>query len=193
MRLSLASSMIGAALLAASAGGAAAVDLQMSRLSAIELKSCKQISRHRDGGAWRCPGLRGFPVYFAEGDLRHFLAFGPTPQKRRSATQTLAPFNSIFQGKRRPTIEWRVERLLNGRIVPFATIVRYYTSRDGENGEALVVTKVDDKQSCQLAVIDARANQNAMAMARAWAIAEARKRSCPEAPEVLGAKGKGPI
>lgn len=184
---------LGAGLLAASGGSAAAVDLQMSRLSAIELKACKQIARHKDGGAWRCPGLRGFPVYFAEGDLRHFLAFGPRPEKRKSATQTLGPFNSIFQAKRRPTIEWRVERRLNGRIVPFATIVRYYTSRDGDNGEVLVITKVDEQQSCQLALIDARANPDAMATARAWAIAEARKRSCPDAPEVLGAKGKGPL
>jgi hypothetical protein len=193
MRTSIACTLIGAALLIGKAGDAAAVDLQMSRLTAIDLPSCRQISRHRQGGAWRCPGLRGYPVYFAEGDLRHFLAFGPSPEKRRSATQTLAPFNSVFQGKRRSTIEWRVERLVNGRIAPFATIVRYYTSLDGADGEVLVVTKVDEKQSCQLALIDARANPNAMAMARSWAIAEARKRSCPEAPEVLGVKGRGPM
>lgn len=193
MRTSIACTLIGAALLSGTAGDAAAVDLQMSRLTAIDLPSYRQISRHRQGGAWRCPGLRGFPVYFAEGDLRHFLAFGPSPEKRRSATQTLAPFNSVFQGKRRSTVEWRVERLVNGRIAPFATIVRYYTSLDGADGEVLVVTKVDEKQSCQLALIDARANANAMAMARSWAIAEARKRSCPEAPEVLGVKGKGPM
>jgi hypothetical protein len=193
MRTSIACTLIGAALLSGTAGDAAAVDLQMSRLTAIDLPSCRQISRHRQGGAWRCPGLRGYPVYFAEGDLRHFLAFGPSPEKRRSATQTLAPFNSVFQGKRRSTIEWRVERLVNGRIAPFATIVRYYTSLDGADGEVLVVTKVDEKQSCQLALIDARANPNAMSMARSWAIAEARKRSCPEAPEVLGVKGKRPM
>lgn len=193
MRTSIASTLIGAALLGAMAHGAAAVDLQMSRLSAIELKACRQIAKHKDGGAWRCPGLRGYPVYFAEGDLRQFLAFGPAPEKRRSATQTLGPFNSIFRGKRRPTIEWRVERHLNGRIVPFATIVRFFTSHDGVESEVLVVTKVDDKQSCQLALIDARANPNAMAMARSWAIAQARKRSCPETPEVLGIKGRGII
>jgi hypothetical protein len=193
MRIRIARPTAAALLLGAFASDAAAVDLQMSRLSAIELKTCRQISRHKDGGAWRCPGLRGYPVYFAEGDLRHFLAFGPNPEKRRSATQTLGPFNSIFQGLRRPTIEWRVERLVNGRIVPFATIVRYYTDRDGEKGEVLVVTKVDARQSCQLALIDARADANAMATARAWAIAEARKRSCPDAPEVVGAKGKSPL
>lgn len=171
-----------------------AIDLHNSRLSAIELSKCRQVSRHRDGGAWRCPGLKGYPVYFAEGDLRHFLAFGPTPQKRRSAQQTLGPFNSIFKaGQRRATVEWRTERTAQGPATPFATIVRFYTSRDGVDGEALVITKVDAAQSCQLAVIDARANPDAMAMARAWAIAEAKKRPCPEMPEQIGAKGKGPI
>lgn len=172
-------------------GTAEAVDLNKSRLTSIELKKCRQISRHRDGGAWICPGIRGYPIYFAEGDLRHMMGFGPNPRKRRSATQTLGPFNSIFEGKVRPTIEWRVERDARGRIVPFATIVRYHTSRDGQDSNVLVVTKVDAKDSCQVAIIDARANEDAMAIARAWAIAEARKMSCPDTPIALGKPGKG--
>ena len=77
--------------------------------------------------------------------------------------------------------------------MPFATIVRFHTSLEGANGEVLVITKVDAKQSCHLAMIDARANPDAMATARAWAIAEARKRTCPEKPEILGQKGKSPM
>ncbi len=177
---------------------ASAVDLHKSRLSSIDLKKCRKLSSHRassriDGAAWRCAGIKGYPVYFAEGDLRHFLAFGPDPQKRRSATQTLGAFNSIFKGRRRPTIEWRTDTTADGSQVPFATIVRFYTSNEGANGEFLVVTKVDPKDSCQLAVIDARANSDAMAIARAWAIAEARQRPCPDQPEQLGLKGKGPL
>ena len=49
---------------------APAVDLHKSRLSAIELKQCRVLRKHSDGGAWLCRGIRGFPVYFAEGDLR---------------------------------------------------------------------------------------------------------------------------
>jgi hypothetical protein len=125
-------------------------------------------------------------VYVAEGDLRYMLAFGPKPQARRSATQTLGPFNTIFDGKRRAMVEWRVEHDARRRIVPFATIVRFYTSRDGERGETIVVTKVDARESCQLAVIDARANADAMSIARTWANAEARRRSCPDEPVELG-------
>ena len=170
------------------AAPAAAVDLHLSRLTAIELGQCRVLRKHPHGGAWRCPGLKGYPVYFAEGDLRQMMAFGPNPEHRRSATQTLGPFNTIFDGKRRPTIEWRVERHGGGKVVPFATIVRYKTSVDGKDGGVLVVTKVDAKESCRLAVIDSLANPDAMATARTWAIAEARKRTCPQQPIVIGAK-----
>lgn len=173
--------------------GAFAVDLNKSRLTTIHLKDCRQISKHRDGGAWLCKGLRGYPVYFAEGDLRQMMGFGPAPQKRTSSKQTLQSFNTIFDGKRRPTVEWRVENDARGRIVPFATIVRYHTSRDGAESDVLVVTKVDAQDSCQLAVIDASVNPDAMAIARAWALAEAKKLPCPEKPRVLGKAGKGPM
>ena len=181
------------AALSASSATAVAVDLNKSRLTTIDLKECRRLSKNRDGGAWLCPGLRGYPIYLAEGDLRQMLGFGSAPQKRTSSTQTLNSFNTIFDGKRRPTVEWRVESDVRGRIVPFATIVRFHTSRDDAKGEVLVVTKVDAKESCRLAVIDALANPDAMAIARTWAIAEAKKRQCPATPTVLGASGKGPM
>ena len=47
-----------------------------SLYTTIDLKACKRIKRHRDGGAWRCDGLPGYPVYVAEGDLRQFVSVG---------------------------------------------------------------------------------------------------------------------
>lgn len=192
MRLSKAVAVALAPVVAASALAvpSAAVDLNKSRLTTVELKACRQVGRHRDGRAWICPGLPGYPVYVAEGDLRTFVAFGPEPAKRQSAQQTLGPFNTIFWDKRRPAIEWRMERRIDGKEVPFATILRYRVSRDGQRSEVLVVTKVDERQSCQLATIDTWANPDAMGMARAWAIAEAQRRTCPEQPDRLGIKGK---
>lgn len=172
---------------------AGAVNAPKALLTAIDLKACKQVAKHRDGGAWRCPGLPGYPVYVAEGDLRFMLAFGPTPEKRRSATQTLGAFNTLFDGRQRPTIEWRVQRGPTGRETPFATIVRYHTKRDGQSGDVLVITKVDAQTSCQLAKIDATANPDAMATARAWADEEARKASCPDQPLTLGKAGNSPM
>ena len=170
-----------------------AVDLNKSRLSTIDQKECKQLSKHRDGGGWLCPGLRGYPIYLAEGDLRQMVGFGPAPQNRTSSKQTLASFNTIFSGKRRPTVEWRVERDARGRVVPFATIVRFHTSSGDTKGDVLVITKVDPKDSCRLAVIEASANPDAMSIARTWAISEAKKMPCPAAPIVLGTPGKGPM
>lgn len=185
--------ILASGMLLAAIAPAVAVNAPKSRLTVIDLKTCKQLATHKDGGAWRCPGLAGYPVYVAEGDLRFMLAFGPAPEKRRSATQTIAAFNTPFEGKQRPTIEWRVQRNPSGRETPFATIVRYHTRRDGKTGDVLVITKVDVRDSCQLARIDAAANLDAIAIARAWADAEARKASCPEEPQTLGKSGSSPM
>ena len=163
-----------------------------SRLTTIELKWCTQTKKHKDGGAWRCAGLPGFPVYLAEGDLRHMLSFGPGPEKRRAAQQTLAPFNSIFDSRARATVEWRFERK-GGRDVPYATIVRYHTARDGERGEVLVVSRIGGTETCHAAYIDALANAEAMALARSFADVEARKLDCAGEPMVIGMTGKSPM
>src|SRR5262245_36746211 len=98
-----------------------------SLYTTIDLKTCKQVKRHRDGSVWHCQGLPGFPVYIAEGDLRHFVSVGPAPEKRRAAKQTLGPFNSIFEpGSQRATIEWRFDRK-GDRQVPYAAIIRFHT------------------------------------------------------------------
>ena len=115
-----------------------------SLYTTIQLKTCKQVKRHRDGGAWLCEGLAGLPVYVAEGDLRQFLSVGANAPKRRAATQTLGAFNSIFEsGSDRATIEWRFDRR-GERQIPYAIIVRFHTSQDGRKGDVLVVSKVGD-------------------------------------------------
>ena len=75
----------------------AAANPVKSLYTTVQLKACKQVKRHRDGGAWLCDGLAGLPVYVAEGDLRQFLSVGEDAQKRRAATQTLGAFNTIFE------------------------------------------------------------------------------------------------
>lgn len=163
-----------------------------SRLTAIDLSDCRFLKRHPDGNAYRCPGLPGWPVYVASGDDRQFLSFGPSAEKRQAASQTLGAFNSVFERGKRPAIEWRIEHK-GGREVPFATIVRFHTHRDGSKGEVLVVTKVDAKISCQLALVDAAANPDGMALARSWADANARAQGCPGTPKVIGNTGKSPM
>ena len=164
-----------------------------SLYTTVELKACQPLKRHRDGEAWRCQGLPGYPVYVAEGDLRQFVSTGKDAEHRRAATQTLGPFNSIFEGgSRRATIEWRFERRGDGQV-PYATIVRYHTSQHGVRGDVLVVSKVAPAETCHLAYIDALANADAIALARGIADAKARSFDCREEPQVMGEKGKSPM
>jgi hypothetical protein len=91
--------------------GPAAANPVKSLYTTVELKSCQPIKRHKDGDAWRCQGLPGYPVYVAAGDLHQFVSAGKDAEHRRAATQTLGPFNTIFEaGSRRATIEWAAGR-----------------------------------------------------------------------------------
>ncbi len=171
----------------------AAANPLKSLYTSIELQSCRQISRHKDGGAWLCPGLEGYPVYIAEGDLRTFVSVGREPHKRKAAKQTLAPFNSLFRGKsNRATLEWRFVKR-EGRVVPFATIQRYFTKNDSGAGEVLVVTKVTANEDCHVAHIDALANPDAIALARSVADQEARNFDCRQEPKRVGQQGRSPM
>jgi hypothetical protein len=172
---------------------AAAANPLKSLYTTVELKACTKIKRQRDGGAWRCDGLPGFPVYVAEDDLRQFISVGAHAEKRRAATQTLGPFNSIFGGgSDRATIEWRFV-LRNDRQVPYATIVRFHTSMEGRNGDVLVVSKVTATETCHVAYVDALANEDAIALARHIADTRARAFDCRQGPRAEGRQGKSPM
>jgi hypothetical protein len=171
----------------------AAANPVKSLYTTIDLKVCKKIKRHRDGGAWMCEGLAGLPVYFAEGDLRQFVSVGADAQKRRAATQTLGAFNSIFEtGSSRATVEWRFDRR-GERKLPYAIIVRFHTSRDGRSGDVLVVSKVSDAETCHVAYIDALANKNAIALARQIADKQTKSFDCRREPKTEGAAGRSPM
>jgi hypothetical protein len=171
----------------------AAANPVKSLYTTVELKACQPLKRLREGDAWRCQGLPGYPVYVAEGDLRQFVSAGKDAEHRRAATQTLQPFNSIFDGEhRRATIEWRFERRGDGQI-PYATIVRYHTSQHGRRGDVLVISKVTALETCHLAYVDALANSNAIALARRIADEMARAFDCSQEPRTLGVQGKSPM
>lgn len=164
-----------------------------SLYTTIDLDTCRVTRRHRDGNTWSCNGLPGYPVMYAEGDLRAFVSVGGTPGKRQAAEQTLGPFNSIFIGRsRRATIEWRVHSQ-DGKAIPHATILRYYTRNDTGQGEVLVIMKVTERDTCQAALIDALAESEAVAMARQIADGAARTFDCKDEPVTHGKSGKSPF
>jgi hypothetical protein len=191
---SLAFAMVLGGCLAPTLGqGPAAASPVKSLYTTVELKACRQIKRHRDGGAWLCEGLAGLPVYVAAGDLRQFLSVGEDAQKRRAATQTLGAFNTIFEnGSDRATIEWRFNRR-GERQIPYAIIVRFHTSQEGRKGDVLVVSKVSASETCHVAYIDALANSDAITLARFVADNKAKAFDCRSEPHPEGATGKSPM
>jgi len=132
-----------------------------SAYTKLDLNDCSIITADDFGATFACAGYRGIPVMVAEGDLRMFVSFGLDSLHERAAEQTLGPFNTTSE-----TLEWRIANLAKG-WTPYATILRYFTE-DGVNlkGEVLIVTKVEQGATCQVAHIDALKYKNANQIAR---------------------------
>ena len=164
-----------------------------SRFTTFDLRDCTVVKRHQDGGAWRCEGVPGYPVYVAEGDLRVFMSFGANPDRRRAATQTLKPFNALSEGPHnRIIIEWRTQAR-DGKERPYAAIVRYLTSSDTAKGQVLVVTRITETEACHMAYVDALANPEPVTLARSAADELAAGFDCRTQPRVIGVSGKSPM
>ena len=117
-------------------------------------------------------------VLVGAGDQRSYVSFGHNAAKERAFQQTLASFNS--EGK---TIEWRIERLPDGKTRPFATILRWNTTtldKDDNNvsGQVLVVTRLGPGGVCHVGYVDGRANPNANELAVQIADNHARGFKC---------------
>ena len=133
-------------------------------------KNCK----HRPGrdvedyGSWTCPGYAGIAVVLSAGDQRMQVSFGPRASRERAASETLPSFNDVYKG----TIEWRLERGKDGKIRPFATILRwnYMISEDDRkaSGRTLVITRLNPGGVCHVGYVDGRtadANEKARKIA----------------------------
>jgi hypothetical protein len=124
-----------------------------------------------EGGSWLCKGYGTLKIYFAEGDLRQFVAFGKSPKKTCAAEQTFSGFNSA-----NTTIEWRLK---NGKAI--AAIQRWTVSYDPEDSAKtktwLVVTRIEPSNSCRMAVVEG-AFPNANVKAREIADQSAEKFEC---------------
>lgn len=155
--------LAGLATLAAAMPAAAGFN---SAYTDINLDQCLVLDADDFGVRWACPGYKGYPLMVEEGDLRFSLAYGFNVDKNQAGAQTLPPFNTLG-----PKLEWRLSNA-SGRWLPIATIVRYHTAdpETGEDkGQVLVVTQMEEGNSCHIAYIDALANTDANELARAAA------------------------
>lgn len=129
-------------------------------------KTCKHApgTDEEDYGSWRCPGQGKLLVFLSAGDQRMQVTFGTSAKKafdEVAAGETFPGFNSVYSG----TVEWRAEKLPNGSLRPFATILRWNTrtAKDAETGarestgRTLVVTRLNPGGVCHVGYVDARA------------------------------------
>jgi hypothetical protein len=158
----------------------------------LNLKKCRHLpgKMEEDYGAWRCRGYGGIPVFVSAGDQRTYISYGRNAEQQPAARQTLASFNG--EGD---TIEWRASRGRDGKVRPFATIVRLSVTKSaGEpaiKGAMLVVTRLGPPV-CRVGYVDALANPNAVALARQIADRNAPTFECQGSkPIFLGEKGPG--
>ena len=148
----------------------------------VDLDACTVVSSDDFGSTWACSGYKGLPVMIAEGDLRFFVSYGLSSTEERAAEQTPPPFNYLGE-----KIEWRLSNA-DGGWKPFATILRYFVQREeGEDeGQILVVTRLEPGATCHVAYIDALANEEANVLAREAADDLAPDFDCADEPELVG-------
>lgn len=178
--------------LALAAAGSAVAEEIVSVTTPLNLKKCRHLpgKMEEDYGAWRCRGYGGIAVFVSAGDQRTYISYGRNAEHQPAARQTLASFNG--EGD---TIEWRALRGKDGKLKPFATIVRLSVTKSAEDppvkGAVLVVTRLGPPV-CRVGYVDALANPGAITLARKIADENARAFACQGSKSiVLGEKGPG--
>jgi hypothetical protein len=164
----------------------------------FDAKQCKHTKGRavEDYGSWLCPGHEKIAVRLSAGDQRMYVTYGSGQKDDLASSQTFPGFNSVYEG----TVEWRIEKMPDGKARPFATILRWniMTARDRENatgpitstGRVLVVTRLGPGGVCHVGYVDARANPDANELARKIADEHARSFKCGKDQRiVLGKPG----
>lgn len=135
----------------------------------INFDACTKLYEDEAGVALKCEGLKGYPVYAKEGDLRQSVSFGPINKAYiDGAFESFTPFNRTGA-----KVEWRLAA--SGK--PVSAILRYFLENPDPNtgasnpkleGQVLVVSRVaqEDGRSCVAGYVDALANPNANELAR---------------------------
>jgi hypothetical protein len=126
-----------------------------------------------------CPGWRGYPVIFYEGDLRESIFYGFPPSGAEPVWESFSAFNSAG-----PKIEWRIE-VDGAKQVPIAAIQRWFVNSDPEDSEkkteVLVVEKVGQigvGEGCVIGLVVASGNPKANETARKIADEQAHDFAC---------------
>ena len=127
---------------------------------------------------YRCPGVFDVDVWFSIGDARWTVSF----HKDRPSGLVL---NQGFNRAHHPDleVEWRFD---GNQPMAALQLWRFY-DEDGELDEgAWVITRIAGDEVCHMGFVDVVANEEALAMARRFADANAKSDSCADDPQWIG-------
>lgn len=159
-----------------------------SAYTSLSAKDCGRQQKGVDFSSYVCPGRDGIAVFVGEVDLRYSVSYGRAAESEPAAHQSFAPLQGISE-----TLEWRYDEAPRARR-PVATILRWHLAGQDEipRREVLVVTRMPPGPVCWVALVDGRANKNAIELARQAADETARPFRCGvDKPAVLGERGAG--
>ncbi len=114
-------------------------------------KGCKTIKNYPETGdsVWRCPGVAGYRLEIAEGDLRMNITV-IAPNGKKSDLNYWGVITSAFSSLG-DKAEWRVQKM-NGKTIPIALIVRVNANENPEAPEKktsyLAVAKITPGKTC---------------------------------------------
>lgn len=159
----------------------------------IDIDACKVLEEEGDSIRSICAGRGGYPIEFAEGDLRQSVFFGHLGDwARKGHLESFGPFNH-FGG----TVEW----IVAGKVAK-AAIIRFIIENPNpetgspdkaSQGQVLVIHKVGQKgegEACTVGYVDARANPDPNTLARKVAANDVRDFACRfNEPQWYGVKG----
>jgi hypothetical protein len=129
-----------------------------------------------------CPGYKGVPVMVADDNARLAVSYGLRSTEEKAARQRVPHASSLGE-----SIEWRLSNT-SGAWAPFATILRFrLDAHDGlPAAEVLVVTRIAEGATCQIAYVDAAA-PDALALAERTADESGPDFDCAKEPAKVGA------
>jgi hypothetical protein len=176
---------VAVAVMIATTASVAAAEAIDSAFTHFDAKQCRHTpgTEEEDYGSWRCKGYGGIAVWLAAGDQRMYVSFGPHAADEPAASETFSAFNDTYEG----TIEWRLERRADGRMHPFAAIMRWNVRIDETDnghvrGRYLVVTRLGLHHGpggvCRVGTVNALEDTHANETARAIADQHARSFRC---------------
>jgi len=186
----------GALLVLGFASAPAASQSIESAYTKFDAKACKHTRGRQveDYGTWLCAGYGKLPVWLAAGDQRMYVSYGSWKKDDIALSQTLPAFNDVYSG----TVEWRIEKKLDGKARPFATILRWNVMLPADNekatgpvkpsGRVLVVTRLGPGGVCHVGYVDATANPDANELARKLADEHARTFKCGKDKRIVSGK-----